>query len=109
MWGFLTHTGTAEDFGVGIALNTNGENLDTRREDVDILAKVGETGLGVVGGVNGTNSDRVGGRRWGDIGCVLLWSALAIIHACEPGFISRQRTFSFPAATTGTTPALKTA
>lgn len=58
------HAGTAEDLGVSVGLDTNREDLDTRGKDVDVLAKVGEAGLGVVGGVNGPDGDGVGGRCW---------------------------------------------
>ena len=67
-----THAGTAEDIGVGVALDTNAENIDTRGVNIDRRTEVGERGTLIGLGVNSTDSDGVGGRAGRGVGSVLL-------------------------------------
>lgn len=57
-----THAGATERLGVRVRTNADGENVDTRSEDVDIRTKVGEGGLCVVLGVDGPDGDGTGSR-----------------------------------------------
>lgn len=56
-----THAGTAQGSSVGVGPDTTAEDVDARSIDIDKLAEVGELSTAIIGGVNSTDSDGVGG------------------------------------------------